>query len=68
MTEQFQCDCGGEIRQVTEDVVLHACAKKYATGGSYYDGVDRLIPYKRTQIDPSLTNGEKKYSWYVDWH
>jgi len=67
MTNKFKCDCGGAVKQIADDEVLHACARKYAAGTSYYDGVDRFIPHKRTQINPSLTNGEIKYRWYVDW-
>ena len=65
--KQFQCDCGGSIKEVAPDEVLHACASKYATATSYYDGVDRPLTYKRVKINPELTNGEERYRWFIDW-
>ncbi len=65
--DKFQCGCGGKIKIVSETEVLHACKQKYAHGTSYYDGIDRFMPYKRVQINPNLTNGEIKYNWFFKW-
>ena len=65
--EFFRCDCGGEVRVLGEALVWHACAKKYAPGTSYYDGVDRFIRYERVQATFRGPHGEPLYSWFVKW-
>ncbi len=65
--ERFSCDCDGPVRAKSESLVSHACRHKYAAATSYYDGKDRFVEYKRTQVNPRLTNGLTKYRWYVNW-
>lgn len=64
---QFQCQCKGPIRQIDDSHVEHACALKYAHGTSYYDGVQRFMPYRRVQINPQLTGGLVKFNWFLNW-
>jgi len=52
----FDCGCGGKIKVIDESNVLHACKHKYSPATSYYDGIDRFIPYKRYRTN-----------WFVDW-
>ncbi len=65
--EKFSCNCGGQIKVMSESIVLHACRNKYAPGTSYYDGIPNLMEYNRVQINPKLTNGEVKYNWFVKY-
>ena len=64
---RFECDCGGAVYEIDPVTVDHACANKYAPATSYYDGEQRLMRHKRVQINPSLTGGEVKFNWFVDW-
>ena len=65
--EQFKCKCGGEVRLISDSIVLHACHEKYAPGTSFYDGIPHFTQYNRIQINPVLTNGEVRYNWFVNW-
>ena len=67
MNKEFNCKCDGTVRVIDDTHVSHACNLKYSHGTSYYDGVDKFMPYERTQIDASLTNGEPKYNWFFKW-
>ena len=67
MNEQFGCDCGGEVKEIDCETVLHCCRRKYAPLTSYYDGVERPVRYQRVRVNPELTGGVVKYNWYVAW-
>jgi len=55
-TKPFECNCGGKTKMIDDANVLHACHHKYAPVTSYYDGVDKFIPYKRYGVN-----------WFIDW-
>ena len=52
----FDCNCGGKTKVIDDANVLHACKHKYSPATSYYDGIDKLIPYKRYGAN-----------WFVEW-
>ena len=64
---KFNCKCGGAIKIISDDKVLHSCKNKYAHSETYYNGIENFVPYRRVQINPRFTNGEVKYNWFVDW-
>ena len=65
MTKKFQCDCGGPTKVIDDEHVSHACRHKYAFATSFYDGIDRFVPFGRVQVNPMLTKGKIQYSWWI---
>ena len=64
---EFRCDCGGGVERISDTRIIHACANKYATPTSYYDGKPRFAPYNRVQISRELTGGTERYNWFASW-
>jgi hypothetical protein len=65
--QNFSCGCGGPTRCIDETRVEHACRNKYAPATSFFDGEERFAAYRRVQINPSLTGGEVKFKWFLEW-
>ena len=61
----FTCSCHGSTRLIDESHVEHDCRLKGEAG--YYDGQEHYAPYRRVQINPSLTGGVVKFNWFKDW-
>ncbi len=66
MREHFECNCGGEVKVITVDRVLHDCRNKYAPSGSYYTGIPCFVIYHRVQVNLKLIDGAVKYNWFVE--
>lgn len=65
--KEFNCKCSGDIKVINSDKVKHACELKNAHLTSYYDGIPKYAIYERTKVNPTLTNGEERYNWYLAW-
>ena len=64
--DTFSCPCGGDVRVIAPDYVLHKCLLKDNPG--YYCRADATYqPWKRIQVSPKITQGTLKYNWFADW-